>query len=279
MSRPIRVVRSARVATALSPSLPMIRSPSQWPGTARSATSAGRCEMLTMPTIRDPVRADRDCGRRRTRPDRRQPSSSLRSSPWLARKALDRSLRETPTTVDHRDDPGAADAPSCSGDHFVVRNKACTSVPEPRAGLGPRPSTSTSRRHRRVAEPDAADNAFRSPFVVDLPPHRGPVPTDPGTDRRVAFVAFDPEKDLFTIGDASGHPLGAFVLAAPPHRAPATTPPQAWSSRSPRSEPLPAASHPTPPPATPPAPSTTATAAVQYVPSRHLQSRDVALTT
>ena len=37
-----RVWRSTRVAIAVLPFLPMIRSPSQWPGTARSSTSAGR---------------------------------------------------------------------------------------------------------------------------------------------------------------------------------------------------------------------------------------------
>ena len=37
-----RVDRSTRVPTAEAFPVPMIRSPSQWPGTARSATSAGR---------------------------------------------------------------------------------------------------------------------------------------------------------------------------------------------------------------------------------------------
>jgi hypothetical protein len=32
--------------------LPTIKSPSQWPGTARSSTSAGRFEIMTMSTIR-----------------------------------------------------------------------------------------------------------------------------------------------------------------------------------------------------------------------------------
>ena len=43
-----RVERSTSVPTAERLSLPMIRSPSQWPGTARSATSAGRSEIITM---------------------------------------------------------------------------------------------------------------------------------------------------------------------------------------------------------------------------------------
>ena len=50
-SIPMRVVRSTKVATALLPPSPMIRSPSQCPGTARSPTSAGRSEMFAIPTI------------------------------------------------------------------------------------------------------------------------------------------------------------------------------------------------------------------------------------
>ena len=61
---PIRVERSTRVATALAPRAPMIRSPSQWPGTARSSASAGRSEMLIIPGIVDPTPRLRPCGRR-----------------------------------------------------------------------------------------------------------------------------------------------------------------------------------------------------------------------
>ena len=43
-----RVDRSTRVATGLM-CLPKTRSPSQWPGTARSLASAGRSEMLSVP--------------------------------------------------------------------------------------------------------------------------------------------------------------------------------------------------------------------------------------
>ena len=42
-----RVLRSARVTMAEVWLAPMSRSPSQWPGTARSVTSAGRAEMCT----------------------------------------------------------------------------------------------------------------------------------------------------------------------------------------------------------------------------------------
>jgi hypothetical protein len=41
-----RVERSTRVPTATPPAVPITRSPSQWPGTARSATSAGRWLIL-----------------------------------------------------------------------------------------------------------------------------------------------------------------------------------------------------------------------------------------
>ena len=43
-----RVVRSTRVPVALRLPAPQIRSPSQWPGTARSATSAGRSPVMAM---------------------------------------------------------------------------------------------------------------------------------------------------------------------------------------------------------------------------------------
>jgi len=45
------VVRSTRVAAAVAPALPMMRSPSQWPGIFRSATSSGRSSIDTIPMI------------------------------------------------------------------------------------------------------------------------------------------------------------------------------------------------------------------------------------
>ena len=47
-----RVLRSTSVPIAEPPCAPMIRSPSQCPGTARSSTSAGRSEIITMSVIR-----------------------------------------------------------------------------------------------------------------------------------------------------------------------------------------------------------------------------------
>src|SRR6266702_1404119 len=43
-----RVVRPARVPIAEALPAPMIRSPSQWPGTARSAASAGRAPLISL---------------------------------------------------------------------------------------------------------------------------------------------------------------------------------------------------------------------------------------
>ena len=80
-SRVKRVVRSTKVPIA-ELSRPRIRSPSQWPGTARSAASAGRWlimisgEMKVLPRPR--VRA---LGIRNTRPVRRQAVSSRRNAP------------------------------------------------------------------------------------------------------------------------------------------------------------------------------------------------------
>ena len=57
---------------------PMIRSPSQCPGTARSSTSAGRSLMFTIPGIR-PRRSSLRCGAHR--PTRAQPRATSRSRP------------------------------------------------------------------------------------------------------------------------------------------------------------------------------------------------------
>jgi hypothetical protein len=44
-----RIVRSTRVPTAEPLRAPLIRSPSQWPGTVRVATSAGRSVIVPTP--------------------------------------------------------------------------------------------------------------------------------------------------------------------------------------------------------------------------------------
>ena len=75
-----RVWRSTRVAIAERLALPMMRSPSQWPGTARSSTSAGRSLSRTMPTS-SPLPTVRRRGRRWARPVRRYRVSSFRSTP------------------------------------------------------------------------------------------------------------------------------------------------------------------------------------------------------
>ena len=74
------MVRSTSVPTALRLFSPRIRSPSQCPGTARSATSAGRSLIITIPGSRPrlsvAVRA-----LRAVRPDLRQRVSSRRNCP------------------------------------------------------------------------------------------------------------------------------------------------------------------------------------------------------
>src|SRR5215212_2542698 len=57
------------------PPLPTKRSPSQWPGTARSATSGGRSEIGTMPGIRPRSSGPAERERRLLRPERRLPAS------------------------------------------------------------------------------------------------------------------------------------------------------------------------------------------------------------
>ena len=76
-----RVLRSTRVPMAERCS-PMIKSPSQWPGTARSSASGGRFEIITSGVMnllpRWRVRAR---GTRRARPVRKQATSSRLRAP------------------------------------------------------------------------------------------------------------------------------------------------------------------------------------------------------
>ena len=76
-----RVVRSTGVPIA-ELSSPRMRSPSQWPGTARSATSAGRSLIMISGTMKDLPRPRlRARGTRNARPVRRQAVSSRRRAP------------------------------------------------------------------------------------------------------------------------------------------------------------------------------------------------------
>ena len=76
-----RVVRSTSVPMAELPK-PKMRSPSQWPGTARSAASAGRwLSMTSGPTKALPSLRLRARGTRSARPVRRQAVSSRRRAP------------------------------------------------------------------------------------------------------------------------------------------------------------------------------------------------------
>jgi hypothetical protein len=77
-----RVFRSTRVPMQLLFLDPTMRSPSQWPGTARSSTSGGRSEMSTISGIRLLRRtALRALGLRIARPLRRAWWSSVRRAP------------------------------------------------------------------------------------------------------------------------------------------------------------------------------------------------------
>ena len=77
-----RVVRSTSVPMADLLAAPVIRSPSQWPGTARSSTSAGRSLIMTMGSLNRGLRPSAaDLGRRLARPDRSFASMSRLSWP------------------------------------------------------------------------------------------------------------------------------------------------------------------------------------------------------
>ena len=104
-----------------APSLPMIRSPSQCPGTARSSTSAGRSLIITMSGI---------CPRRSVRPwglahgaagaQARASSGAAHRGP--ARTATCRSSRATPASPDRRGNPARSRPAICCGDHNRSRS-------------------------------------------------------------------------------------------------------------------------------------------------------------
>src|SRR3954468_5752113 len=76
-----RVVRSTSVPIAELPT-PTLRSPSQWPGTARSSASAGRWLIRILGAMQALPRPRlRARGTRNARPVRRQAVSSRRSAP------------------------------------------------------------------------------------------------------------------------------------------------------------------------------------------------------
>ena len=75
-----RVLRSTRVPIA-ELSSPRIRSPSQWPGTARSFASGGRCVIMTSALTNTLPRRVRALGTLRARPVRKHVTSSRRRAP------------------------------------------------------------------------------------------------------------------------------------------------------------------------------------------------------
>ena len=84
-----RVVRSTRVPIALRLPAPQVRSPSRWPGTARSAISAGLSPVMTMGS-RNLGRLDWPSPRclRATRPRRMAVRSSMHRCPASVRLGL-----------------------------------------------------------------------------------------------------------------------------------------------------------------------------------------------
>ena len=79
------VVRSTSVPIALLLRLPVIRSPSQCPGTARSSISAGRSLIMTMGSRNRGLRPPSPCGLRLVRPCLMARFSSCLSSPLACR--------------------------------------------------------------------------------------------------------------------------------------------------------------------------------------------------
>ena len=190
MMRQNRVVRSARVATADCPSLPMIRSPSQWPGTARSAASAGRSLILIIPAIFPPGLQPRGSGAGAAGPARTAPPRRPRRAgcPCPARTGPGRSSRGSPA------------APAGQGSHASACPRSGP-VNNPRAAA-PRPAP---------APPCRAPASAAGPAAPALPPRCAP--TTAGTAAaRTRSCAPAPA----TPSTATGPPPGDHPDAFPP---------------------------------------------------------------
>ena len=131
-----RVVRSTIVAIWDLPARPRMRSPSQWPGTARSSTSGGRSEIGTVSVSfpRVPLPGLGPLRRRRARPVRSASVSSARRPPDPGGRAPGRASRGTPTSVAHPDARGAAGWRSARAS---ASSSAASQPHEPAAGQRP----------------------------------------------------------------------------------------------------------------------------------------------
>ncbi len=120
-----RLLRSTSVPIADRP-VPMIRSPSQCPGTARSAASAGR-SLITTSAVTCPcgLFRDRARGSRSARPVRRHATSSRLSAPRPCdeQRLVDRLVADAHGLIIGELDPEPVLI--CSGLHAVAHRRSC----------------------------------------------------------------------------------------------------------------------------------------------------------
>ena len=166
--------RSTRVPTRDCGALDQERSPSQWPGTARSSTSAGRSEMMTMSGIR-PRRsstAAAACGG--AGPCAGSGPAHGAARPGPARTATGRSSRGSPASPGRRGTPSA----SAGRSPRATTTPAATRRPGPPAGRrrawGSSAGVPGPRRPGGPARPVALPAAVRRDLPGDRR-HRPPI--------------------------------------------------------------------------------------------------------
>ena len=217
--------------------LPMIRSPSQWPGTARSATSAGRSLIITMPAIfprRSPAAPPR-LAQRPPGPQTRRQLPAQRPPALHVHRLVDRLVRH-PHLRPARELRRFSHALICSGDHCFSSLR----LHPPRSSAFPASFAVFGRRARTSACACAAPPGTgpgRGPFRAHLPAHRRRRPPQP---RRDLPVRLPPPPAPPRSPPAP--PATGTARSPAPARSPSPRPP-------PRTTAPPPAAHPSRPPA------------------------------
>ena len=191
-----RLLRSTSVAIACM-RLPMSRSPSQWPGTARSFASAGRSRMLSVPRnwpwpfITGGLSAGGSCARNAD--SESVPCVTRRGT---ARTTTGRSSRATRASPDRR-----GTLPPANPRSVAVTNAARASPRRlPATGDTPptsRPSGDELERPRSISA--TRPIAARTTVACDLPRDRRRRPAQPARDRTARLARSQTPRDLLPL--------------------------------------------------------------------------------